>query len=163
MPTYRWWNGNRYTRNSDGYYTRGKGRDWRSLHRDVWEAAHGPIPEGHEVHHRFDNDRDTTDIERLECLTVEEHRRAHEFHERGVRKTWADRRAAGPIRSICGQCGGEALSTGTTAARFCSPVCADAFYRATETGRTYREGTCVICGTIYRVRARSTSETCSRP
>jgi hypothetical protein len=48
----------------------------RSLHRDVWESVHGPIPEGHHVHHK-NNDWDRNDIDDLECLSSSDHRRLH--------------------------------------------------------------------------------------
>lgn len=46
------------------------------LHREVWRAAHGDIPAGHDVHHRDENPLNN-DIGNLECVTVGEHRRRH--------------------------------------------------------------------------------------
>ena len=47
-----------------------------SLHRYVWEQAHGPIPDGHIIHHR-NGDRYDNRLENLECLTHREHSSHH--------------------------------------------------------------------------------------
>ena len=47
-------------------------RRWQSVHRLVWEAAHGPIPQGHMVVFRpgqFTNQVDLLTADRLECIT----------------------------------------------------------------------------------------------
>ena len=46
------------------------------LHRGCWEAYHGPIPEGHDIHHA-DEDRQHNVIENLVCVTRGEHMRLH--------------------------------------------------------------------------------------
>ena len=48
-----------------------------TLHRAVWEHYRGTIPSGHHIHHRFENDYHTTDIERLECLPEFDHLSMH--------------------------------------------------------------------------------------
>ena len=67
------------TRMADGCYLQRKisdtgyaPRDWVSVHRLVWEAAHGPVPEGSVV--AFKPGRATTDeglitLDALECIT----------------------------------------------------------------------------------------------
>ena len=57
----------------DGYVVL-DGREFE--HRAVWEAVHGPIPEGCQIHHKNENRTDNR-IENLECLTVGEHKRLH--------------------------------------------------------------------------------------
>lgn len=47
-------------------------RRWRSVHRLVWEAAHGPVPDGHIVVFkpgRFTNLEDDITLDRLECIS----------------------------------------------------------------------------------------------
>ena len=60
-------------------------RRWVGVHRLVWQAAHGPIPEGHIV--VFRPGQATTieaDItpERLECITRRENMRRNSMHTR---------------------------------------------------------------------------------
>jgi len=48
------------------------GRRWRSVHRLVWEAAHGPVPDGHIVVFkpgRFTNLEADITLDRLECIS----------------------------------------------------------------------------------------------
>jgi hypothetical protein len=47
------------------------GRD-KYVHRMVWEKHHGPIPNGHHIHHK-DGDKLNNVIENLELLTASEH------------------------------------------------------------------------------------------
>lgn len=48
----------------------------RPEHRVIWESAHGPIPEGYEIHHKNGDGRDNR-LENLQMLTHKEHRRLH--------------------------------------------------------------------------------------
>jgi hypothetical protein len=45
-------------------------------HREIWEAAYGPIPAGMIIHHR-DEDRRNNALENLACMTRLEHQRLH--------------------------------------------------------------------------------------
>lgn len=73
--------GRKYTRYPDSeirtdrvYYSAGGIRHKR-LHVAIWEAAHGPVPEGWTIHHKDRNPLNNA-LENLECLTVPEHRAA---------------------------------------------------------------------------------------
>lgn len=46
------------------------------LHRAVWIANHGPIPPGHDVHHK-DADRTNNHPSNLQCLAEGDHHRLH--------------------------------------------------------------------------------------
>ena len=46
------------------------------LHRACWEAYHGPIPDGHVVHH-IDGDKWDNEIDNLACLTRADHIAIH--------------------------------------------------------------------------------------
>lgn len=65
-----------------GIYPAGR---WRPVHVIVWEAEHGPVPEGHLVRFRdgmktFDTSQITAD--RLECVTLAENMRRNSYHTR---------------------------------------------------------------------------------
>lgn len=129
-PAYFDWNGRRWYRNRrDGYYRDRKGE---LLHRAVWSAEHGPIPDGYEVHHK-DHVRSHNQLANLRLLTQAEHRRYHatehasdEFLEQQqpkvvgarTRKMWAERE---PRDVVCAWCGITFQSTGMRA-RFCRPA-----------------------------------------
>lgn len=48
----------------------------KSLHQEIWQDAYGPIPAGHEIHHRDGNPINNA-LENLECLTPEAHAKHH--------------------------------------------------------------------------------------
>lgn len=67
--------GHSYAIGTQGYYRRTDGN--RSvLHRDVWEAAYGTIPDEHDVHH-IDHDKTNNDLSNLQCLPKADHARLH--------------------------------------------------------------------------------------
>ena len=54
------------------------GKQVRQLaHRWIWEQANGPIPEGHEIHHR-DHNALNNDLDNLMCVTAEWHDNYHQ-------------------------------------------------------------------------------------
>lgn len=46
------------------------------VHRLIWEAAYGPIPDGHHVHH-VNHDPQDNRLENLELLSKPDHARRH--------------------------------------------------------------------------------------
>ena len=140
---------------SGNYYRRNHwGSDGPSnLHRAIWEDAHGPIPEGHHIHHA-DGDTFNNELANLRCVEMSEHLREHstELQQSGVLKppselalrkaaewhassegldwhrshgknTWVGRKRF-PI--ICKQCGKEHLTPYPARTVFCSRGCKDA-------------------------------------
>lgn len=68
-------NGCRYTRRSNGYYAKThSGRSF--LHRDVWVAFNGPIPDGWDVHH-IDEDRSNNSHDNLTVMPKPDHTCLH--------------------------------------------------------------------------------------
>lgn len=73
-PAWFEFNGHRYHRNARAkYYYDPTGN---LLHRAVWAATHGHIPDGHEVHH-LNTNRDDNRLSNLVLLTEEEHQEHH--------------------------------------------------------------------------------------
>ncbi len=120
----------RYFRKSDGrWYRKWREPGSRKLcqqleHRWVWEQSHGPIPEGHEIHH-IDGDQSNNDPGNLECVTAEwhdnhharlrenhriidgiEHRRCQRCEEYKTLDQFS-RRSAGTYHGYCKPCGVE--------------------------------------------------------
>ncbi|WP_080458778.1 HNH endonuclease signature motif containing protein [Roseovarius sp. A-2] len=56
-------------------------------HRHVWECAHGPIPDGYQIHHR-DGDRTNNKLWNLEALRPGDHRREHCGHWTDTQGRW---------------------------------------------------------------------------
>jgi hypothetical protein len=138
-PAYFEWNFTRWYRNAkDGYY---RDRSGFLLHIAVWTDAHGPVLEGHHIHHA-DHDRAHNALANLRQVDAIEHWRHHESLRTGV---WAESKtsAAGSARAralwakrqpqprVCVECGGDFLSTGMRA-MLCSYECRRARSRKME-------------------------------
>jgi len=55
-------------------------------HRIVWEKAHGPIPDGFQIHHK-NHDRTDNRLKNLECVDPQTHKRLHVGH-RQIEGVW---------------------------------------------------------------------------
>ena len=129
-----WWRGNRYGIDEfwSNYYSR-KDRNQRRflLHREIYEAHHGPIPEGFIVHHR-NHDKYDNQPENLVVISRGEHNNeeghgtdklrayveSHTPEEWGQRTKdllWSKRQ---PRDVTCATCGVVFRSTGMRA-KFC--------------------------------------------
>lgn len=64
-------------------------RGIESLHREVWKAAHGPIPDGCHIHH-VDHDPANNDLSNLVCMTEDEHREHHALDEHAASRKRTD-------------------------------------------------------------------------
>lgn len=83
MFIFQQYNGLRYTFDRETGYWRNDATRKR-LHVAVWEHHHGPVPEGHEIHHA-DHIKRHNGIGNLECLTASEHRSRHWREDDGTR------------------------------------------------------------------------------
>jgi hypothetical protein len=193
-------NGVAFSRNPDAsrrssrvYYT----PEWAArvsgvemLHREVWKAAHGPIPDGHLIHHIDGNPLNNT-LENLECIPARSHASRHGatlyrrvFTEDDREKAaewkrsaagravmsgaakdgWRCRKAKGGSRELsCAYCGTTFHSYGATP-MFCSPKCRSADRR--DRGVDNEERVCVNCGSTFVVnrylKTKCCSNTCAR-
>ena len=62
-------------------------RKMRRVHRIVWEAEHGLLPEGHVVHHDCENKR-CCNIAHLRLMTAGEHSRHHDSAGKARKGLW---------------------------------------------------------------------------
>ena len=72
-----------------GYIYRTVNGKTRAEHLVVWEAANGPIPSGHVIHH-IDKDRSNNDLSNLKLMTRVEHGKWHgrgEYHAE-LQRAW---------------------------------------------------------------------------
>jgi hypothetical protein len=170
------------------YFRRSSGGKSRLLHRDVWEDAHGPIPDGCEVHHK-DRDPGNNVLDNLECLPPGDHRAEHPYSAerlgrqrehldriRPLTKEWhasdvgrAKHREVGALAyrgfvadpKPCGHCGGI-FTPGALGNRdrFCSDACKAANRRASGVDDETRR--CASCGGEFRANRYSKTRCCSR-
>lgn len=71
-------NGRKYTMRNTGYYGATEG-DRGLLHRHMWEATNGPIPDGYDIHH-LDESKTNNTLSNFECLPKAEHTRLYSPH-----------------------------------------------------------------------------------
>lgn len=184
------WNGVRFYRYPDSpnrgsrtYFTAAPIR----LHRAVWEAANGPVPDGYHIHH-IDGDTANNDLSNLECVPASAHLAEHmatperreqarehmrriqpltkdwhstpegkAFHTQQGKRVWAERRER---EFRCGFCGEVFASRALQGAKFCSPKCRQAQRR--KDGVDNEERTCAICGDAFTINKYAKARTCSR-
>lgn len=161
----------------------------QTLHRAIWEAHHGPVPEGCHVHHK-DQDPLNNDISNLQCMSSSPHLALHSrqsgkiavesghldrirdltkewhgseegraWHSEHGREIWQKKE---PTRHVCEQCGAafEVTSVQQTGIRFCSNNCKSQWRRDSGVDDETRQ--CVKCGGDYRVNRYSYRRYCSK-
>jgi hypothetical protein len=123
------------------YFSTDSGR--KVLHREIWESANGPIPDGMHIHHKDFNSLNNA-LSNMELLMVEDHERLHRAHDKLNRKK---------IVNICEHCGKEFVAIRKDK-MFCSRSCG---HMAEKT-----ESECVICGTKFTKSPWKKNACCSR-
>lgn len=157
------------------------------LHRFVWEAVHGEIPDGYHIHHK-DEDPGNNEIENLELLPAAEHLRGHHagkstpakranldriraltkaWHASEEGREWHRQHASQalqnrePTERTCEQCGGKyTVQWNRKIDRFCSNRCKVAARYASGVDDVTR--TCPVCGTEFRINKYTKTKSCSR-
>ena len=90
----------------DGYFKTSRSRGNRLLHRDIWAATNGAIPDAWQVHHKIS--RGINDPGALECLSRSDHTKEHP-------------RTREPWTVHCRLCGAP-FQTAAYVAKYCSPA-----------------------------------------
>lgn len=159
----------------------------KALHREVWSEAHGPVPDGFEVHHR-DHNRSNNSLRNLELLDGTEHARHHavkrgfgkagkqhlekarelakEWHKSEAGRAWHkehySKMSDAREERTCEECGTVFLGLlgKPERNRFCSPNCKAKARR--KSGVDNEERTCQVCGKAFMINKYWTTKTCSR-
>ena len=161
-PKYVEFQGRRYHRTSSGYYV----ATFR-LHREIWMAAHGPIPKGYHVHH-INGDKSDNRLENLTLMSNADH---SAYHYDGHLRSHLDKAHANSKKSnernrairlqrdlVCVICGSVYHSSAVNYSRFCSPECVE---QARTTRFAGEDRLCEHCGESYHA-TRRTQRYCSR-
>lgn len=162
------WGGQKWYPKQGHYYN----RRGELLHRAIYMAAFGEIPEGYHIHHK-DGNGFNNDLSNLEAIPASEHVKKHPRgyclwsteQRRGISTaSWQKRE---PKEVVCSWCGEAFLSTGVRAT-YCSQRCRVAYYRSIGKFTTPKKGRyvrptkpCVICGTMFNANDPRT-QCCSR-
>lgn len=160
------------------------------LHRVIWEEAHGPVPEGFDVHH-IDENPENNDLSNLEALSRKDHRLLHweslsaedkarirsnllenavpaatNWHKSEEGRKWHSEKATKEIGQraytlACDFCHKIFERVGAIQkGRFCSPACKAAERR--RSGVDDEERVCQACGKNFLVNRYRKSVACSR-
>jgi endogenous inhibitor of DNA gyrase (YacG/DUF329 family) len=130
------------------------------MHREVWEAANGPIPRGFHVHHKNHDQRDNR-LENFELLSHSDHSRRHVDANLGPSRARAVKNAHAAMarnRELrrkavhkCVVCNGAYHSAAKHPAGFCSSRCLES---ARSNAFTGDNRLCEHCGTGYTATRR---------
>lgn len=164
------------------YFRPSGGTGKEALHREVYKAHHGTIPDGWHVHH-IDGDTANNDPENLAALPADEHHAHHDhdreppappgpealakaaewhrspegraWHREHGRRMWAKRKAR---TATCEWCG-STFEDISRRAKFCANKCKTAARVASGVDDEDRE--CAVCGDTFRVNRYRKTKTCS--
>lgn len=179
--------GVRFYKSASGYYSSSKRK---RLHIYLWEREYGPVPEGHDIHHK-DGNKDNNSIENLVCVLRRTHHTEHmadrtdqcreimenhvlpaakrwhgsdagrDWHKEQYQKTLAPKWEE-VVTLTCEYCGKayEAKKLTSYKSRFCSNNCKSQWRRVS--GVDNEERICTMCGSSFTTNKYSKAKTCSR-
>lgn len=178
-------NDRNYYRPAANYIKAGVGH----LHREIWRAIHGEIPEGHDIHHIDENPLNNRP-DNLTCLSKSEHAALHAetmpewkrrwiakkldnnarpraiaWHKSDEGREWhsqhAKHIAAKRVASgkKCQHCGGDFQTKNPALAKFCSKKCKAAARR--KSGVDDVERTCLECGMAFVINKYESKRWCN--
>ena len=152
------------------------------LHQEIYKAVHGPIPDGHHVHHADHNPSNNhpdnlvllpgpehlshhakpgtpEHMEHMRSLAAEWHRspEGRAWHAEHGRQSWQDRQ---PITVTCEQCGNSYETRKSGGTRFCSNNCKTKSRKQSGVDDEIR--LCAWCGQQFQVDKYAKAATCSR-
>jgi HNH endonuclease len=90
MREYQLYKNEKFHLQTTGRYFQSGNKDAneRLLHRRVWSDLHGPIPDGHDIHHR-DGDWRNNHPDNLEAVPSSQHQRAHMLAYNAIPENYA--------------------------------------------------------------------------
>lgn len=143
------WGGKRWHSYGGGYYERTdksrKPKKTVRLHREMWKALRGPIPEKHHIHH-VNEDVGDNRIENLECLLNGDHQRHHRLLKPFPKCDWSKR----PVVAVpCADCGVVLQRKHIWAEVRCDRC----HQRRADAKRSNTQVACRHCGTQFHTRA----------
>jgi endogenous inhibitor of DNA gyrase (YacG/DUF329 family) len=159
-------------------YRRYEGRDYyavdacyirkgyeRSLHRQVWRDANGPIPDGHHIHH-IDGNPLNNSLDNLQCVTVKEHLgplavwhrtpRGRAVHRALASIVWENPKATSLVCELCGKPFDTICKNGYN--RFCSNNCKTKARKLS--GVDDEQRTCPECGKVFTINKYKVQTCC---
>lgn len=148
---YVFYSGKKYAKDKRGYW-RSTTRPHEGLHTVIWEEAHGEIPEGCEVHH-IDLDPSNNQLENLQCLTKEAHRKLHADMRRGTMIEPTE-------QSVCIQCG-KTFASVKKNRKYCSDKCKQAWLTAHGRFNNRVVRVCERCGKEFETSKYDATRFCS--
>jgi hypothetical protein len=146
---FAWFNGLKFTRDDKtGYYLNATHRI--RLHRVVWQATNGDIPENHHIHH-IDHDHNNNEPENLVAMLNAKHCKLTGQEQTQEQREWFRKNLAEKARPKASAWHGspEGLAWHTEHGK---RVFADL---------PERELQCLNCGILYKTKKRSNSKFCS--
>ena len=137
------WGGRRWHRYAGSRYheyrgTRSLGRKDRDrLHRAIWKASKGPIPDGLDVHH-IDENPSNNALENLDLLSRSDHMRHHVAGRTDFKAKYEPRATA------CSKCGVELVRRTRR-----KPICIRCQHAAGDKRRTI-DRQCKVCNSTFQ-------------
>ena len=165
--------GKNYSDRGDGYFMNQTKEGKKYLHREVWAAHYGEIPEGCVIHH-MDHDPSNNDISNLELMTETQHLRYHANCPGGVadraRRWREENKQYGHKCVVCGKEFTSIFPPGPHAL-YCGMDCSQVQHRRRQRAKSGKdpiveftpgEKICKQCGKTYTTSHRRKSLYCSK-